>query len=706
MTVSAATAQQIVLAEAPGGIVQAVGGPAEKDSFVLGNAGANRISVTLVPSASFFTVSPTPFTLSPGANAKVTIQPNTTTPGFYGGWINVFVTGITNPLRVPVRMFIGTRPVGTTSPVSSNDLLVISGPPGTDHAGSWNVANSGDATMQGMLVSDVTWIVPQGDMVKIGPHRSAPFPFITDSGRRDSIAPVGALFANLQMDYLKGTVPATSDPSGSIAVGVLDINKLPVTPAEPPPVASGERVSFLPVVTDTAGYFTDLFFANRSASALTSDLKLYYTQAGSAPPLSLMANAGQLARGVAAWFPLAPSSLFNVANETGTVQVRTGEPRRVAVSMIRGIIPDGVNRYLTAMPVLRSDRAIASGDRIFFSGVEKSANAHTDVVVQETAGSAGSFTIDFFDAIGAPVPPGQNGTLLPFGSAILSDVVPAGARSARVTNTSGGDSRLTGFASVVDETTLDMWAIVDSTRGPEPTADLVLPVPEGASSSTFDAWVTNTSNAPAIVTLAPTPVSARRRAVRRGSADNAAELSFILGAGETRQVPLNDVALGFVHISGPTGAISAAGRLVSTAPKRLGSFGTGVPAIPSAFASGLNGPVRHFQRANDVPNVASPALLLVETSGRPATVRVTVAFSFPAGWTVSGHFEDTRDYDVPAGQLVTISDVIRSVVGPARDSFGTLANVVVDVEVVAGDGRVLPYLQTIDASGDLTLSVD
>ena len=98
--------------------------------------------------------------------------------------------------------------------------------------------------------------------------------------------------------------------------------------------------------------------------------------------------------------------------------------------------------------------------------------------------------------------------------------------------------------------------------------------------------------------------------------------------------------------------------------------------------------------------------MLLELANRPATVRATVAFNFPAGSTVSAHLEASKEYEVAAGSLLSIPDLVRSILGPQRDALGTLVNVVVDVEVVGGEGRVLSYLQTVDRSGDLTLSID
>jgi hypothetical protein len=58
------------------------------------------------------------------------------------------------------------------------------------------------------------------------------------------------------------------------------------------------------------------------------------------------------------------------------------------------------------------------------------------------------------------------------------------------------------------------------------------------------------------------------------------------------------------------------------------------------------------------------------------------------------------------GQRLAIRDVVRTLYGPNRDALGNLNNLVVNVEVVGGSGKVLSYLQSIDTSGDLLLTTD
>ena len=702
---ASAAGPEIAIARFPSGIMQPVSSPAETDDFVLANVGDAAASVTINRSHTFFTVTPTQFILNPGATRTVTIQPAVQAGGLYDGTITIFVGGKQRTLALPVRLFIGSRPNGTVTPRASQSQIIVAPVAGAQHAGSTNVTNFGNVTMQGILTSDVPWIVPQTTgVIGISPNGNAQMPFVVDSeGRPDGDVPLGAAFGTLSMIYLRGTSGSEIEPmqTGTVNVTVIDISKVAVVPQQPAALAAGEAAAFLPAITDLGGFFTDVFLSNRGTSSL-SNVRLFYNAAGAAPASSLLANIALLPSGASAWFPFAPSSVFNVANQTGGLQVRGTAVGNVSVSAIRGVIPDGTNRYLTAMPTLASGRSVATGERLLFSGVEKSAAAHTDVVIQETSGVAGAYTIDFFDDAGAPVVPNRSGSILPFGTLSLADTVPAAARSAKLTNSSAGAARLSGFATVIDESTRDNWTIVDASRIPAPTTDLLVPIPAlaGAPSSTFDVWLTNGSTSSVPVTVATRLQPPHRRAV------NGVTLAPItLAAGETRKVTITTAPQGYVRISGPAGAISATGRLTSTVPGRTGAFGTGVPALTAGSAAGAAA-VKRFSRAADVPNASPATLLLLEAARKPATVRVTVRFTFPAGSTIAGSVSASNDYALASGQLLSVPDIVRAILGPARDTLGIIFNLLVDVEVVGGEGKVLSFLQTIDNSGDLTLSAD
>ena len=185
--------------------MQPIGGPGESDSFDIANAGPGDAVVTLVPSRTFFNVSPSSFALAAGASATVTIRPVTQQGGFSEGSISVFVSGVAKPLIVPVRLFVGQQPQGTVTPTASANTLIPSGLAGEIHRSGLTIGNRGNATMQGMLIPSASWIVPEQDVVGIAPNTATQMTFgIDPSQRPDAIAPLGAVDASVSMIYLKG----------------------------------------------------------------------------------------------------------------------------------------------------------------------------------------------------------------------------------------------------------------------------------------------------------------------------------------------------------------------------------------------------------------------------------------------------------------------------------------------------------------------
>ncbi|HUP49827.1 MAG TPA: hypothetical protein VNA04_13660 [Thermoanaerobaculia bacterium] len=715
LIVPATISAQVAVTRSPGGIMQ-VSGDSKTDSFVVANGGEAAVSVTVTGSAAFFTVTPSSFVLAPRSSQTVTIRPEVTGPGLYDGTATVSVPGGQRPLTVAVRLFIasatsGFPTGGDVTAILGSSFVLLSGLPHEIRSATFNVSNAGTDEMQGLMVADVPWVGAPSNLVSVGPGATARIAFsVNPALRPDSPSALGALIGSLSMNYFHG-----SAQTAKATVTVLDITKAAVVPQQPLALAAGEIASFLAGITDTTAT-SHLFLSNRTTSAL-SGIQLFYSAAGAGQAGALLAAIPQFPPSGSAWFPLVPGSLFNVSNQSGSVQLRTLQAGQASLSGLLANVPDAQNLYLTSIPLLRSDGAVGSNGRLAFAGVEKSTAASTDLHIQETAGHAGSFTVDFFDAAGAPVAPSRSESIPPFAYVPLPDSVPAGARSARVSNTGGGATRLAGYAAVVDAATRDRWTITDSRPGAGSPSELFVPMPSfsGIPSATLEVWVTNDSARAAKVTLATSPQPLpppRRRAAGHGLGSSSLPVettsvieTFVLAPSESRKVTVASAPQGHVRIYGPPGAISASGRLVSTAPGRQGSFGTGIPALPSSAAGGT-GSRKQFSLADDQPGVLPPALLLLETTGRPATVRATIRFSFPGGSTATGQAEASRDYEVPAGELLTIADLTRSILGAQRDQLGRLFKLVIDVEVTGGDGRVLTFLQITDRSGDTALFVD
>jgi hypothetical protein len=97
---------------------------------------------------------------------------------------------------------------------------------------------------------------------------------------------------------------------------------------------------------------------------------------------------------------------------------------------------------------------------------------------------------------------------------------------------------------------------------------------------------------------------------------------------------------------------------------------------------------------------------LVEITGQPVTVRVTLRFT--AGTQASAaQGVVTRDYAVAARQFLQINGIARDLI-PNRDAnYGDLRNMQIDVQVLSGSGALVVYTSSVDnGTGDSILRVD
>jgi hypothetical protein len=392
----------------------------------------------------------------------VSIRSTTQNNGVADGTINVFTAGVTQPIALPVRLFVGSRPNGTVTPVPSGPQGT-SGLPNEFHAGSITVSNRGNVGMQGILVSDVPWILPQGNLIGIPSNGKSTGQFTVDPTRRpDGEAALGAITGAVSLVYLNGTsnnsasaVTAAAPPSGRVTVSVLDVSKPTAAPGQPASLAPGEIALFIAGLSQKGGASTDLFLSNRTSTSIPN-VKLFYSASGAPITSALLASVPQLASNITAWFPAAPQLVFIQFNQIGTLQVRNPAATSVAMSAILSISPDLITTFLTSVPVLRSDRGTVA---MLFAGVDKKTGVHTDMLIQETSGNAGTVTLDFFDQNGNAVGAPRTESLTAFGLRTVENAVPAGALAAKAT--AGGAAKISGYAVVVDENTLDSWIITD-----------------------------------------------------------------------------------------------------------------------------------------------------------------------------------------------------------------------------------------------------
>ena len=185
-----------------------------------------------------------------------------------------------------------------------------------------------------------------------------------------------------------------------------------------------------------------------------------------------------------------------------------------------------------------------------------------------------------------------------------------------------------------------------------------------------------------------------------------------LEPGQTMTQPIA-FGSGFVRVTG-SGPIVLSARSEQTTPSRAGVFGTSLPAFPLSAAM-TAGQSKRFGGVDDSSRTTSSLALpvtyrsslgLLETSGNIAVVRLTLRYTFSAGSKSTAQGISSTTIQVPANQLLMVSELARAVIGTSRDSLGDLRNMQLDVEVISG-GRVIPFVQTIDnGSNDSMVRTD
>jgi len=594
------------------------------------------------------------------------------------------------------------------NPQPNTARVDVSAPANQNPSGSVSFTNSGSAVMNGIAVADVPWLIPQIGTITINPGQTQSVSFTVDRSKRaDSNALFGGASGSISLRFLGASVSSHlfasgTTPTSTVSVTIVDVVKPDVTPGAPPPLGNGELALLIAGHGSAAGVAGDLLLSNRG-NAPVPDLKLFLTAA------SQIATLPQLAANLGVTVPSVSTSVFGV--EAGGSMMLRGTLDNVAAAALRMVNPAGAAAYFSATPIFRSDRGVAPGGKIVLSGVEKSDNAQTVVFVQELSGNAATADLQAYDASGNASGAKNTVSMSAFVSSVDQNTVVTGAQSIVITNTSQGSTRINAYARVVDNSTGDVWIVVDPTATVGASNTFIMPtIASPAVTAQTDIYVTNGSQTQTTASLAVVTPSTRRRAVRSGS-NSGSPSTLTIRPHETQRRTIAP-ATGYVRISGSFDTISAAGRVTMTSN---GRFGSALPVLPVEAAMGP-GSAKRFSGVVDssartiaagTPATFRSTLMLIETSGQSATVRVSVWYTLSAGVAVSAQTVASKEFTVDANQMLLISDLARSVIGPQRDAFGDLRNMQVDVEVIGGSGRVLPYIESIDnGTGDPVIRAD
>ncbi|HUP50362.1 MAG TPA: hypothetical protein VNA04_16415 [Thermoanaerobaculia bacterium] len=715
VTVTVTPRPRVVVSSFPRGFIQPPGEGGGTDRFTLSNVGEAPTTVTLT-AGTFFTLDPASFPLAAGENRTVMISGLPQPAGPYVGVASVAGEGVL-ARGIPVRMLSATPPAGIVRARAPQARAEISSGAGQSATGSVTFTNDGSEVLQGVAVSDVSWIEPQSGIVTIPPGGTAAVSFTVDPSRRpDSEAPQGAVTGSLSLLFPGGQAQGlraaqTSAGGSTVSVTLVYMVKPSVTPGLPPALSVGELARFAPGIPNRSRATGDLLLGSNLTNATLAAIQLYLLGGGT----SQSATIAQLQPNSVVALPGVVGSVFGSGVQSASVQVRGEDVSKLAIAAVVTNTTSAEGTFSTALPLFRSDRSAGSNAAIILSGVEQTGNASADLFVQETSGNAASFGIDFLDASGSVIAARASEAIAAFGFAELPGLVPPGTAAVRLVNTSTSGT-LAAYALMSNDATGDGWAITDPAAGSGTDETFVIPIlPAGPAASSV-LYTTNRSDEPVEMTVEVAGGrSARRRLVGHGSTTTPPQLvhaAIALGPGQTTATDISATS-GWIRLVAPAASVSAAARSIVSSGSA--SYGSGWPVIPASEALRAGG-LRRFAGVHDAaagsgeaatPGTFRTNLLLVETEGQSGVVRVTLQFTFSGGSLASSSARVSRDYAIAASQALMIPDLARSVAGAMRDSFGDLRDMIVDVEIVSGSSRVVPFIQSIDnGSADMIVRAE
>lgn len=728
VTVEVITAPSVVVSALPAAMVQTQGTGGATTSYTVTNAGGSATTVTLSQTGNFFTQSPTQFPLAAGASQVVTVTGLAQAAGAFAGTASLFGTGVPSGLQVPIRLLSTTPPSQPVTARPANNRVDVAADEGGSPSGSVSFTNSGAGTLSGILTSDSPWIIPQSGIVSIPPQSTASFTFTIDRSKRPSLETLGSIAGNISLVFPNAAVgkkPITLDttPPSVSTVAVVDTVKLTATAGGPPPIPAGEIALFIPGVGHVQGsvglFISDIAVLNPSGNAKVDDLRLYYTANGGVGGPKTAA-VPTLNSSVSVAFADVVKNVFGAEGQVGSLQIRSKVASKLSINTNIFNSSNPAGTYGTAIPTLRSDRAVAPGDRLVLTGLRQDAITHTNLFFQETAGGSATVLTEFLAADGTPLGT-RSDTVGSFAVAQVNGVnnqVPTGAVSAIMTSAASSTGRFLAFATPVDERSGDNWSVVDWGRhyGYAATDTIVIPVAgtlHGANGTFFrtDLAVMNTGSGQASGTL---------RYV--SSTGNTIDRQITVGARQTNL--LGDVVgtlfglsstSGYLSFTPVTGTFALTSRTFATVGENPATYGAHVPALATSTALKL-GSVRAVGAIEDAalstiiagrPATFRTNFGIAETSGNSVSVRVTIRFSYVAGSTIAAVGSASKVYDLAPNQFMQINGLTADILGAGRSSIGDLHAVAADFQVVSGTGGVAIFISSTDnGTGDSILRTE
>lgn len=456
---------------------------------------------------------------------------------------------------------------------------------------------------------------------------------------------------------------------------------------------------------------------NAQGSKSIDDVKLYYTSLTGAPATSKSTSLASVPGQVSVAVADVVKTVGSGTNEVGTLHIRSKDADKLAVAASLLATNSTAGTLGNSIPVMRSDRAVGTDGALYITGLRKDSTTHTDVYIQETAGAAVNLLIQYLAADGSTIASGTE-TIDAFRLRQLKNIVPANAVSAIIGNTGGG-GKIAGYATPVDETSGDSWALTDWSvlNGYAAATPVIIPIAgsvHGANGMLFRSDVAIMSRPSGTSTGTLTYVA------RDGS-----RLERPVSLGQRQTLIISDViastfgitsdTTGYLILTPTIGSFAVTSRTFGVGSEKTAAFSTGVPvvAITAALKQGATRAIAGLADSERTAVLEARAgtfrtnFALMETSGQAVTVRVTFRFTFPAGDKAQGIGAAYRDYPLTGNGFMMLNSIAGEILGLARLQFGNLQNVEADFQVLDGDGSVLLFTSSIDnASGDSILRTE
>lgn len=721
-------APDVVMTRAAQGSAAVVGATAH-DSFVLFNRGARLARVTLFPQPRPNQIridSAREFDLAPGEAREVKLSATSTTAGFFRQ--DIYVSDdLYSKFFVPVRFLaVAGPPSGSVdvSPVEARTDAVTQFQEG-DFSFAFAEAtfeNRGTADAEGILVPEAPWFETANERLVIPAGQTRTFgAYLSPFNRPDAKGALGSIDTKFRFVYLgiaaAGRSGNADGPTLSSPVIAIATTAPPTAPGTVPPLLTGEDEILIPGVGSITGsvgqFITNLSIQNLDRFGSLADLRLIFSGGGTVTVATPTVGGGQSIQ-------LADlvSSTYKQPETLGTLHIRSKslDLVRVAADVQNKTRPSGT--YGTGLPLFRPARAAAAGEHVFINGLMKSAVGHSNLYVQEASGTATSATLTFYDEDGGVRGQPLNVPLQPFGLRILSPAeVPDG--SVVVDVLSSGSGKVVAFATPVDRASGDTWFTTDWSRleGLSEGEPLVVPVAgvgPGRNGTYFvtDLALSNFGSAPCKLTL----IYRSNEATISREIEIAPRHTRIETDVLTRLFNVTGSTLGFIEIvRHDQERLIASARAYTLAPGGQ-TYGSGVPLLAVRHGLGA-GEERVYGAIKDASAATVTSarggtfrtnLGMVELSGKAANVRVELLF-FDGRQLAAGGSSSAKEYQLPPHGVVRLNSLASEIIGSTfrESTFGDLDNIQIRVKVIGGEGRVLPYITTVDnGSGDTILRIE